>query len=1013
MTAVERKSKKHEMTSIHTESTFESAIVQALVEHGGYLETDAADFSRELALDKRQILAFLKETQPLRWEKLTAVHGADAENRILQRLFKELDLRGTLDVLRNGIVDYGVRFEMAYFKPETKLNPETKALYDKNRLTVTRQVRYSPQSERSIDLLLGLNGLPVATVELKNQFTGQNVQNAKWQYIEDRDPRELLFQFKKRALVHFAVDADEVFMTTRLDGRRTRYLPFNLGHNNGAGNPPNPDGYKTAYLWEYVWSKDSWMDIIARFLHLQAEEIEDKSTGRKYKKETLIFPRYHQLDVVRQLSRDAKEKGAGGQYLIQHSAGSGKSNSIAWLAYRLSSLHNGADERIFDSVIVITDRLVLDQQLQNTIYQFEHKQGVVQKIDKDSNQLAYALASGKNIIITTLQKFPFVVEKVRDLPHRRYAVIVDEAHSSQGGEATRKMKEVLSAKDLDEAAQIDGEALEDEEDEIRKILESRGPQPNLSFFAFTATPKAKTLEVFGIKGADGKPRPFHLYSMRQAIEEGFIHDVLKHYTTYETYFRLAKAIEDDPELEKRKAVKAIARFVSLHPHNIAQKTEVMIEHFRLITSKKIGGKAKAMVVTSSRLHAKRYFFEFKKYIREKGYDWIKVLVAFSGTVKDDDVPEGISEPELTGFGEKELPGVFEQEDYRILLVAEKYQTGFDQPLLHTMFVDKPLSGVKAVQTLSRINRTHSGKEDTFILDFVNDRDTILKSFQPFYELTTVEQVTDPNHLYDLKNRLDEKQVTWKSEIDAFAQVYFMSKSMLNPREQGKLNRFIDPAVDRFKALEEGDQDEFKKGLRTWTSIYSYLSQIIPFQDVELEKFYAYGRLLLTKLPKTDLAERLKLTDEVALEYYRLQKVSEGAITLETLGEVGVSNLTEAGIQREKEEKAALSEIIDLLNERFGTDFNNADRLFFDQIEEELISDEKLQMQARNNTKDNFKYGFDEAFLSKLIERMEDNQGIFEKILDDKEFGEVVRKWMLNKVYGRLTSQAETNSAALL
>lgn len=1001
------------MAGITTESTFESAIVQALVEHGGYLETDAADFSRELALDRRMVIAFLKETQPLRWEKLTAVHGADVENRILQRLFKELDLRGTLDVLRNGIVDYGVRFEMAYFKPETKLNPETKALYDKNRLTVTRQVRYSPQNERSIDLLLGLNGLPVATVELKNQFTGQNVQNAKWQYIEDRDPRELLFQFKKRVLVHFAVDADEVYITTRIDGKRTRYLPFNLGHNNGAGNPHNPDGYKTAYLWEYVWSKDSWMDIIARFLHLQAEEIEDKSTGRKYKKETLIFPRYHQLDVVRQLSRDAKEKGAGSHYLIQHSAGSGKSNSIAWLAYRLSSLHNGADERIFDSVIVITDRLVLDQQLQNTIYQFEHKQGVVQKIDKDSNQLAYALASGKNIIITTLQKFPFVVEKVRDLPHRRYAVIVDEAHSSQGGEATRKMKEVLSAKDLDEAAQIDGEALEDEEDEIRKILESRGPQPNLSFFAFTATPKAKTLEVFGIKGADGKPRPFHLYSMRQAIEEGFIHDVLTDYTTYETYFRLAKAIEDDPKLEKRKAVKAIARFVSLHPHNIAQKTEVMIEHFRLITSKKIGGKAKAMVVTSSRLHAKRYFFEFKKYIREKGYDWIKVLVAFSGTVKDDDVPEGISEPELTGFGEKELPGVFEQEDYRILLVAEKYQTGFDQPLLHTMFVDKPLSGVKAVQTLSRINRTHSGKEDTFILDFVNDRDTILKSFQPFYELTTVEQVTDPNHLYDLKNRLDEKQVTWKSEIDAFAQVYFMSKSMLNPREQGKLNRFIDPAVDRFKALEEGDQDEFKKGLRTWTSIYSYLSQIIPFQDVELEKFYAYGRLLLTKLPKTDLAERLKLTDEVALEYYRLQKVSEGAITLETLGEVGVSNLTEAGIQREKEEKAALSEIIDLLNERFGTDFNNADRLFFDQIEEELISDEKLQMQARNNTKDNFKYGFDEAFLSKLIERMEDNQGIFEKILDDKEFGEVVRKWMLNKVYGRLTSQAETNSAALL
>ena len=885
------------VTSIHTESTFESAIIQSLVEHGGYIETITAYFSRELALDKHQVIAFLMETQPARWAKLEAVHGSEIENRILRRLFKELDLRGALDVLRNGIVDYGVQFDMAYFKPETKLNPETRALYDKNRLTVTRQVRYSPQSEHSVDLVLGLNGLPMATVELKNQFTGQSVQSAKWQYMDDRDPRELLFQFKKRALVHFAVDADEVYMTTRIDGKRTKYLPFNLGYNNGVGNPPNPNGYKTAYLWEHVWSKDSWMDILGRFLHLQVEEIEDKSTGRKYPKETMIFPRYHQLDVVRRLSSHAKANGVGCQYLIQHSAGSGKSNSIAWLAYRLSSLHNENDERIFDSVIVITDRLVLDQQLQNTIYQFEHKQGVVQKIDKDSNQLAYALASGKSIVITTLQKFPFVVEKVVDLPNRKYAIIVDEAHSSQGGESSRKMKEVLSVKSLDEAAQEEGQEFEDEEDEIRKVLETRGPQPNMSFFAFTATPKAKTLEVFGIKGDDGKPRPFHLYSMRQAIDEGFILDVLKNYTTYDTYYRLAKAIEDDPELDKRKAVRAIARFVSLHPHNLAQKTEVMVEHFRQITSKKIGGKAKAMVVTSSRLHAKRYFFEFKKFIKEKGYDWIKVLVAFSGSVKDDDFPDGISEPQLTGFGEKELPGVFEKEDYRILLVAEKYQTGFDQPLLHTMFVDKPLSGVKAVQTLSRINRIHPGKEDTFILDFVNDRDTILKAFQPFYELTTVEQVTDPNHLYDLKNKLDEKQVYWQSEIDAFAKVYFMSKNMLNPKEQGKLNAFIDPAVDRYKALEENDQEEFKKGLRTWTNIYSYLSQIIPFQDVGLEKFFAYGRLLLTKLPKTDLAERLKLTDEIALEYYRLQKVSEGAITLEAQGEVGIPNITEAGIQR--------------------------------------------------------------------------------------------------------------------
>ncbi len=858
---------------ITTEKTFETAIVQSLVEQGGYIETGAADFSRELALDQSQVITFLQETQPKQWEKLRAIHGAEIEKRLIQRLCKELDLRGTLDVLRHGIVDYGVRFTLAYFKPESGLNPETIALYAQNRLTVTRQVKYSLKNENSVDLVLGINGLPVATIELKNQFTGQDVKNAQRQYKEDRDPRELLFQFKKRALVHFAVDTDEVYMTTKLGGPKTRYLPFNLGFDKGAGNPPNPDGYKTAYLWEYVFAKDSWLDIIGRFLHLQVEEIEDKHSGRKYKKETLIFPRYHQLDVVRKISAHAKEHGSGRNYLIQHSAGSGKSNSIAWAAYRLSALHDAGDARVFDSVIVITDRLVLDQQLQNTIYQFEHKQGVVQKIDKDSKQLAYALGAGKNIIITTLQKFPFIVEKVGELPGRKYAVIIDEAHSSQGGEAARKMKEVLAVKDLEEAAREDDREFEDEEDAIRKIIETRGPQANISFFAFTATPKPKTLEVFGDKGPDGKPYPFHLYSMRQAIEEDFILDVLEHYTTYATYFRVAKTIEDDPELNKRKAAKAIARFVSLHPHNLAQKTEVMIEHFRQVTAKKIGGKAKAMLVTSSRLHAKRYYFEFKKYIQENGYNWIKILVAYSGSVRDDDFPEGVSEPQLTGYGEKELPEVFETDEYKILIVAEKYQTGFDQPLLHTMFVDKPLSGVKAVQTLSRLNRTHPGKEDTFVLDFVNDRETILQAFQPYYESTTLEETTDPNHLYDLKARLDAAQVYWQEEINLFAKVYFLSSNTLNPKEQAKLYACVDPAVDRYSNLNDEAQDEFKKGLRTWTNIYSYLSQILPFQDIEFEKFFTYGRYLLTKLPKKDLAERLKLTDEVALEYYRLQKKS--------------------------------------------------------------------------------------------------------------------------------------------
>jgi len=518
-------------------------------------------------------------------------------------------------------------------------------------------------------------------------------------------------------------------MTTKLEGARTKYLPFNLGYDRGAGNPPNPDGYKTSYLWEYIWEKDSWMDILGRFLHLQVEEY--KFDGKIFKQESMLFPRYHQLDVVRKLEDDARINGPGKNYLIEHSAGSGKSNSIAWLAYRLSSLHDEADKRVFDSVIVVTDRLVLDQQLQNTIYQFEHKQGVVQKIDKDSNQLAESLKSGTNIIITTLQKFPFVLDKIKEISARNYAVIVDEAHSSQSGEAARKLKEVLTLSNLEDAAKKDREKTyteSDTEDEIRNSMLSRGPHRNLSFFAFIATPKAKTLEVFGEKDNAGKPVPFHLYSMRQAIEEGFIMDVVKNYTTYKTFFKLSKQIEDDPKINKKKASRAIARFVSLHPHNLAQ-----------VTMKKIGGKAKAMVVTASRPHVVRYKEEFDRYIKEKGYNEIKTLVAFSA-FKDE---FGLlhRESDINGFGEKELPDKFNTIEYQLLLVADKYQTGFDQPLLHTMYVDKKLSGVKAVQTLSRLNRIYPGKEDTFILDFVNDTQEILDSFQPYYEQTTLTEST--------------------------------------------------------------------------------------------------------------------------------------------------------------------------------------------------------------------------------------------------------------------------------
>ena len=790
----------------------------------------------------------------------------------------------------------------------------------------------------------------MATCELKNNFTGQNFQHAIAQYKNDRDPRELLFQPKKRALVHFALDSDEVHLTTKLDGAKTRFLPFNKGDNHGAGNPTNPNGYKTAYFWEEILQKDGFLEIIGRFVHLQRDSY--RIDGKLYSKETMIFPRYHQIDVVRKLAADTRANGTGKSYLIQHSAGSGKSNSIAWLAYRLSSLYNREDKKVFDSVIVVTDRNVLDQQLQQTIYQFDHKQGVVKRIDQDAKQLAEAIASGTNIIITTLQKFPYALNHLKEIPDRKYAVIIDEAHSSQGGDASRKMNETLAGATLEEAENAEAEAEnaeQDGDDFIRETIRKQGRQPNINLYAFTATPKARTLEVFGAIDAMGKPRPFHLYSMRQAIEEGFILDVLKNYVTYKDFYSFSKKIEDDPELNKRKAAKAIGRFASLHPHILTQKTEVMIEHFRQVVMKKIGGKAKAMIVTSSRKAALRYYLEFKDYIKRKGYDEIKPLVAFSGVVIDDYFPEGISEAALNGFGEKELPERFDANEYRLLLVADKYQTGFDQPLLQTMYVDKKLSGVKAVQTLSRLNRTREGKEDTFVLDFTNDREDILKSFQPFYEMTMMNETTDPNHLYDLKGKLDASEIYHQSEVKDFAAVFYQPNIAVNAAMQGKLYSSIAPAINRFKQPKtEEPKDEFKKQIIAFVRLYSFLSQIIPFQDVELEKLYSFGRFLIPKLPQTDYADQLRLDNDVALEYYRMQKLDDGDLLLQMNGKQALKPTTEAGISREKDEKAKLSDIITILNNRFGTDFNEADKLFFDQLEEEMFQDEDLRRRALNN-----------------------------------------------------------------
>ena len=977
----------------HTERGFEAAIEDSLLAAGGYTRGDAAGFDAALALWPATLLRFLRESQPDSWQKLARMHGEAALPERLTRLIAgALDARGTLDVLRHGVTDSGVKLHLAFFRPASGRNPATLAAWEKNILTVSRQVHYSTRDPAlSIDVVLALNGLPIATAELKNPLTGQTVAHARAQYRQDRDPREPLLRWKSRALVHFAVDPDEVSMTTRLAGKSTHFLPFNRGRGTRAGNPDNPHGYKSAYLWETVWAKDTWMEILARFLHIEKTE--------KGRDKDIIFPRFHQLDAVTRLLSDVRARGAGHSYLIEHSAGSGKSNSIAWLAHHLSGLHGPDDKPVFSSVIVITDRRVLDKQLQDNIYQFEHKQGVVEKIDTDSAQLAAALNRGTPIIISTIQKFSFVLDRIKAAGARRYAVIVDEAHGSQTGESAANLKRVLAATTL-ERAESEEAGDEDIEDEVLKAVAARGRQPNLSFFAFTATPKKKTMELFGTIGPDGKARPFHLYSMRQAIEEGFILDVLKHYTTYKTYYRFAKAAEEDPEVDKSRARQAIARFASLHPHNLAQKTAVMVEHFRRHTRHKIGGRAKAMVVTRSRLHAVRYKRAFDAYLREHGYTDLGVLVAFSGTVIDEGAE--FTEAGINGFGERELPERFEGPGYHLLIVAEKYQTGFDQPLLHTMFVDKKLKGLKAVQTLSRLNRTCAGKEDTFILDFENTAEEIKEAFAPYYERPEIDEPTNPNLLYTLKTGLEGFQYFWRQEVEDFARVFFKPRVAQKPSDQGLLHRALDPAVGRFSAEPDAERREaFRSQLASFVRLYGFASQIAAFGDPELEKLYAFARMLARKLPRREGGAVLDLDDDVSLAYYRLDRTFTGAVELTGADALPLGGPTEVGTAALKDAaKSPLSQVITLLNERFGTDFNERDRLFMDQVVGDLAADDTLAEQARSNSIDNFRHAFDPKAMGAVIGRTERNEAISSQFMSNPEFREIVLDAMLREFYDR-------------
>ena len=1000
------------MTAI-SEAAFETVLSDTLLDQG-YETIESAAFDRERAIFPAVALDFIQKTQPDQWSRLEALHGGKTGERVLYDLCKWMDTYGSLATFRHGFKCYGRTLRLAFFKAAHGLNIDLEARYAANRLGLTRQLHFSPKSELSLDVTLSVNGVPVATLELKNPFTGQTAEDAMRQYRKDRDPRERIFDFKKRTLVHFAVDTVVIYMTTRLAGAATHFLPFDQGHDEGAGNPPDPQGrtYRTAYLWDEVLQRDSLLDLLARFLHLQTDEW-ITGEGKKRKKEASIFPRYHQLQAVRQLVKEAATEGPGHNYLIEHSAGSGKSNTIAWLAHRLSSLHNVDDERVFDSVVVVTDRRVLDKQLQDTIYQFEHRQGVVQKIDEDSRQLAQALESGVPIVITTLQKFPFVSQQLLKLAEerneqgsgrlqtRQYAVIVDEAHSSQSGETATDLKEVLGGEGLhDQARQLaEEEGIEDRDDLFRSMTK-RGKQANISFFAFTATPKHKTLAVFGHNG-----KPTHRYSMRQAIEEGFIMDVLLNYTTYAAYYRLLKECEEDPNVERKKAARALSRFMRLHPHNIAQKTEVIVEHFYAMTRHKIGGKAKAMVVTGSRLEAVRYKQGFDRYIRKKNYP-IKTLVAFSGIVTDDQIPEKTYTEEgmNQGLRERELPDAFAKADYQVLLVAEKYQTGFDQPLLHTMYVDKRLAGIQAVQTLSRLNRTHPLKEDTFVLDFVNKREEIQEAFKQFYEGALMGEQVDPTRLYEIKAELDASGVYLNEEIDRFCQVFFKSKTKQSPADHREMNASLDPAVDRFKILQKENveaAEAWRSRLWDFRNLYSFLSQIIPYQDSDLEQLYTYLRFLASKLPKRSAGPSYHFDEEVRLEYYRLQKISEGSISLNEGYVKPLDGPREVGSGLIREEPVRLSRLIDVINERFGMDFNEADQLFFDQIIEAAIQDDSLHQAAQANAIDKFHLVFRQVLESLFIERMDLNEDLFARFMNENEFQEVVAERLGKDVYERL------------
>lgn len=966
-------------SSLHREIAVQEHFVSQLVDLQGYRERSPEHHDKPLALDVELVCEFLQTSQPEAWAALASNYPGSEQRTVIDKLVKDLKTFGTLEVLRKGLkLVPNIKFQLCAFKPASSINPDLVRLYESNILSVIEEVVYSTKNENRIDTVLYVNGIPVATLEFKNTLTGSNYKTAEKQYKKDRSPAgEPLLTFKRGALVHFALDQDYVSMTTRLANGSTYFLPFNRGRDGGSGNPDvkledGSDEFRIAYLYrdlpsgKAIFSREVLLDIIGRFIHLNEDGV-------------MIFPRFQQQDAVRKLMEHAREHGCGQNYLIQHSAGSGKSNTIGWTAHQAVKLHTEDDQSVFDTAIILTDRRVLDRQLQKTLTDLEQTPGVVRAIDGTSRQLKAALESGAKIIVSTIQKFGTDhLTAISAQAHKRFAVIMDEAHSSQSGKAAEAVSKALTAQEREESPQS-------AEDIILAYQKDRGPQKNISYFAFTATPRNVTLERFGHMDALGKPKPFHLYSMRQAIEEGFILDVLKNYSTYKAYYELEKTIEDDPRFEGTKAQRKVAKFAHLNDDAIDKKVAVIIEHFRRHVMGELGGEAKAMVVTASREAALKYYRGMQRYLSSNSYVDLGVLVAFSGALPDGTGGE-ITEAELNGFAETELPKKFDGADYHLLIVAEKYQTGFDQPKLCAMYVDRKLAGLQAVQTLSRLNRTKRGKERTYILDFQNSIEDIKEAFKPFFETTTLEERSDPNQIYELEQKIIGYGFIDRPEVDRFADIFFKPGGAASS-DRPSLEAIVRNAVDRWGAeVNEGRREEFRQLLKSYQRFYVFLAQIMTLGDSWLEKLYVYASWLDRKLPDREQPEDPEITDDMLrLAAFKIEQKQEGSASLHAGETVELKPISEFAAKpfTEKEAKT-LQEIITAFNERHGSNFSEADYLRFFAASEKVMEDPNMQAILKNNPADVSRGSFEKAVYPEIIQAFQRDREMSNIILSDAE-----------------------------